>query len=282
MIDALAPDALAITPGNGLTAVGWEGGPFTNSSLVVAGMTAHIDVPCLPTLNPAGAFTVEFWSKPNQSPHDYFCPVSSVDDTQNGGSSRCGWVIYEAAGSEWVFRLGNGDGYVLELVGGLPMTVNLGSLSSAADGTYLPGTTPGVAGVAGAGFGTSNLACAFGADSAIDVPGTAVAFTGPLTLSAWVKSPGPVAGTESVVNLGAGAYALTIDSGGYRHFVDGTQDFGTLAATNGVTDGDWHNLIALTWTPLGTSFTATTNSVNVQDTLTSGQRFYRLGILPGE
>jgi hypothetical protein len=42
------------------------------------------------------------------------------------------------------------------------------------------------------------------------------------------------------------------------------------------------NLIAPTWTPLGTSFTATTNSVSVEDTLTSGQRFYRLGILPGE
>jgi hypothetical protein len=40
------------------------------------------------------------------------------------------------------------------------------------------------------------------------------------------------------------------------------------------------NLMAPTWTPLGASFKATTNSVSVQDTLSGGQRFYRLGLLP--
>jgi len=337
---------------------------FTNSSLVVAGAGAHIDVPYLPALNPAGPFTVEFWAKPNQSPNDYFCPVSSVDDTQNGASSRYGWVFYEAAGNQWTFRLGNDSGYVAELVGGtvaaqawqhivgvydgtyatlyvngtavagptdatgfepnanslvtlrlggtsfgnrtfdgwvdevamytnalsaatiqahyqaatdnnagygaqilasqpagywrldepaysavdaaaLPMAVNQGSLSSAADGTYLPGTTPGVGGVPTAGFGTSNLACLFGADSCIDVPGTAVSFTGALTVSAWVNCPAPTAGTESVLSLGAGAYALTIDAQGYPHFVDGVQDFGSLAATTAVTDGRWHQLVGV-------------------------------------
>src|SRR5208282_4354627 len=69
-------------------------------------------------LNPNGPFTVEFWANPNQAPNDFFCPVSSLDDSENNNNARLGWVFYEASGSIWAFRMGNNSGYVAELTGG--------------------------------------------------------------------------------------------------------------------------------------------------------------------
>ena len=91
---------------------------FSNPTLDVAAFTTRIEVNYVNALNPAGAFTVEFWANPNQSPNDYFCPVSSIDDNENDGNSREGWIFYEASGNQWVFRLGNASGYIAEPTGG--------------------------------------------------------------------------------------------------------------------------------------------------------------------
>jgi hypothetical protein len=91
-------------------------------------------------------------------------------------------------------------------------------------------------------FGSSNLACAFDANSYIDVNGEWLGFTGPLTMSAWVEA-GPVAGqAESVASMGGGSYELTLDGGGHPCFVDGPQPFVNLAGPNPVDDGQWHQL----------------------------------------
>jgi len=318
-------------------------------------------VPFNASLNPAGPFTVEFWARPNQSPNDFFCPLSSIDDTEYNGVGREGWVFYEASGNEWSFRAGGTNGYAAVLTGGtvqvqawqfvagvydganaslyvngamvagpttasgffpntntlftlrmggtsfgnrtfdgavdevavftnalsaatiqahyqaattnnahygtqilaahpagywhldepayaavpvssLPSAVNFGSLGAAANGTYFPGTAPGVTGVPGTGFGSPNTACAFSASSYIDVPGEALSFTGAVTISAWVLCPAATGQTESVASLGAGSYELTLDGQGFPHFVDGSEAFGTLAGADPVTDGKWHQL----------------------------------------
>jgi len=337
---------------------------FRNPNLIVAAAGPHIDVSFNPRLNPAGPFTVEFWAKPGQSPNDFFCPLSSIDDTEYSGASREGWVFYETSANQWTFRLGGTNGYVAISSGGivqtqvwqnvagrydgtnatlyvngaavsgpiaaaryfpntnalftlriggtsfgnrtfdgwvdevavytnalsaatlqahyqaatnnkinygtqilasnpagywrldepaytavspssLPVAVNSGSLSSAANGIYFPGTTPGVPGVFGVGFGSSNNACAFSANSYVDVPGPPLSFTAAMTLSAWVNCAVTPDLTESVASLGAGSYALTIDAQGYPHFVDGAQTFGALAGASPITDGRWHNLVGV-------------------------------------
>ena len=127
----------------------------------------------------------------------------------------------------------------------MPAAFNLGSLSSLANGVYEPGAIPGVAGVPGAGFGPTNLACAFNDSSCIDVPGSSLQFTGPLSLIAWVKSPPGSDLTQSVASLGTNACRLTLDPAGYPHFSDGMQSFGDLIAAIQVNDNQWHQLAGI-------------------------------------
>jgi hypothetical protein len=334
---------------------------FSNPSLDVTYLGSYVAVPWNPILNPPGPFTVEFWVKPNQNTSDYFCPVSSIDASQNAAGSRFGWVFYEGPGNQWVFRMGNFNGYVAELTGGttqtnvwqhvagvydganvtlyvngspvagpapvsgygpntnataalcigatsfgnrtfdgsvdelavyasalsaftiaahcqaaftnnqhydtqilanhpvgywnldepsyttppassLPGAFNLGSLSSAANGIFEPGSVPGVTGVQGVGFGPANWACAFQASSYIDVPGSSFQFSGPLTLIAWVKSPPGLGATQSLVSQGTNSCRLTMDASGHPHFADAMQSFGDLVAPNAINDNQWHLL----------------------------------------
>jgi len=53
--------------------------------------------------------------------------------------------------------------------GPLPVAVNFGTLAPNGNGTYEPGSMPGVPGVPKAGFGPTNFACTFGGTSYIDV-----------------------------------------------------------------------------------------------------------------
>jgi Concanavalin A-like lectin/glucanases superfamily/Pro-kumamolisin, activation domain len=108
---------------------------FSNPGLVVTYLGSYIDVPYNPLLNPSGPFTVEYWAKPNQTPTDFFCPVSSIDDSENGNAARFGWVFYEATGNQWVFRLGNSSGYVAVLAGGTVETNVWQHVAGVYDGT---------------------------------------------------------------------------------------------------------------------------------------------------
>ena len=132
--------------------------------------------------------------------------------------------------------------YTLPAAASLPAAINSGSLSYEANGAYNPGSVPGVSGVPGAGFGAVNLACGFSANSSIDVPGAWLDFTGPLTLSAWIKTPGAAGQPQSVASGGTGSFVLTLDALGRPHFNDGAQTFGDLVGPNAVTDDQWHHL----------------------------------------
>ncbi len=129
--------------------------------------------------------------------------------------------------------------------GTLPTAFNSGSLSYLSDGSYQPGSIPGVLGVTNAGFGSSNLACAFPASTYIDVPGTWIGFSGTLTLSTWAKARPSAGQVQSMVSMGSGLYELTLDGQGYPHFADGVQPFGDLVGTNRMDDGYWHHLVGI-------------------------------------
>jgi hypothetical protein len=124
----------------------------------------------------------------------------------------------------------------------LPVALNIGSLSAAANGIYEPGCLPGVPGVPDAGLGVNNYACQFNGTGWIDIPATCVGFTGALTLSAWVKA-NPASGYfETIVGKGVGSYELALDGAGLPHFSDGIQPVGDLVGPSRVDDGQWHQL----------------------------------------
>lgn len=346
--------------GQGLPGVVGLCASFSNPSLDVTYFGSYVAVPYNATLNPPGPFTVEFWANPIQSVSDYFCPVSSVDISENSGNSRCGYLFYQGPGSQWVFRVGNINGYVANIAGGmvqtnawqhiagvydgtnvmlyvngalvagpapatgyspntnsltqfrigatsfgnrtfdgsvdelavytnalgastiaahyqaastnngnydaqvleaqpvgywnldepayivpsaLPTAFNLGTLSVLANGVFEPGSVTGAAGVPGDGFQASNKACAFQANSDIDVPGASLQFSGPITLVAWIKAPSSPGHFQSIASLGTNAYCLTLDGLGYPHFSDGLQPFGDLIGPKSLTDGQWHQLV---------------------------------------
>ena len=335
---------------------------FSNPDLTDHYLGSHVVIAHNPALNPDGPFSVEFWAKPNQYAPGFACAIASLDLSQNGGESRLGWIFYEGMTNHWLFRVGNANGYVMELSGGsvltntwqqvagiydgtnislyqngalvagpeaadgyspntnattplcigtssigtftfdgsldevavftnalsrstlsahyhaattnnagygnqilaeqpvgywrfdnptntapaantLPPAFNLGSLSHLCDGTYQPGTIPGVTGITNPSFGSANLACSFCADSYIGVPGTWLGFTGPITMTAWLKTP-PLSGqSQSAASLGAQLYRLTVDDAGYPHFSDGIQSTGDLVGPNPVDDNQWHQLV---------------------------------------
>jgi hypothetical protein len=121
--------------------------------------------------------------------------------------------------------------------------INSGSIAPNANGTYEPGTLPGVAGVPRSAFGSGNTACQFNGGE-IDVAPQFVSLNGPITISAWIKMNLP-AGTESIVDKGSGSYRLTVDTSGHPHFDDGNQTAGSIAGSGSVADGQWHQLAAI-------------------------------------
>jgi hypothetical protein len=127
----------------------------------------------------------------------------------------------------------------------LPVAVNLGYLGSGANGTYQPGSHPGVPGVPAPGFGAGNTACGFSGAGDVEVGGWAPDFTGPLSLVLWVK-PAPADGYAHTI-AGKGAYSclVSIDGSGYPHFSDGFQPLGDLIGPARIDDGGWHQLAGI-------------------------------------
>jgi len=92
---------------------------FPNSGWVLDNPSTYVEVPYTAALNPAGAFSIEFWSKISSIPADLFSPLAALD--LNAG--RSGFLFYLNGGSGWQFRLGNAGGaYVANVAGGTTTT----------------------------------------------------------------------------------------------------------------------------------------------------------------
>lgn len=88
---------------------------FKNDGYTVGYCGSKIDVPFNPALNPKGSFTVEFWAKPSALMTDLFCPLSALN---GDGGVRDGWLFYQTANAQWLFRIGGGSGYAGLVQGG--------------------------------------------------------------------------------------------------------------------------------------------------------------------
>ena len=78
--------------------------PDTATLFKQSGVAAS--VPYTPTLNPTGAFSVEFWAKPNVSGN----ASRAIVGTQNRNTGRAGYAIYQGFnGAWWEAHLGTGE-----------------------------------------------------------------------------------------------------------------------------------------------------------------------------
>ncbi|HTV41750.1 MAG TPA: DUF2341 domain-containing protein [Candidatus Sulfotelmatobacter sp.] len=165
------------------------------------------------------------------------------------------------------FRLNDGEsqtsaGYPSSL---FPVATNYGTLGSAADGVYQPGTTPGVPGPSYAGFGANSKGVAInGWFGAVDVGNSnlpsALNPTGatPLTVVSWFQgAPADNPGRfQEIVGHSDSSYRLSLGQNtpvGELHFNPGPGpelQAGSAAQviTNGfaVNDGNWHMVAGVT------------------------------------
>lgn len=143
-------------------------------------------------------------------------------------------------------------------IAGLPVANNYGSLGAAANGFYLPGATPGVAGPSFSGFGSGTAVALNGFNSGVDVGSGALPSQlnptnfQPMTVTAWFKgNPADCFGRFQII---AGhsdlSWRLALDNtSGGNHFNPGNGpelQFLNIhdALLNGgyVNDGNWHFL----------------------------------------
>lgn len=103
------PGALA---GSSDPAVTLTGGIFPGSTGGAVGAVAKIMVPYTAALNPAGAWTAEFWAKPNTLSGTQNVLDSMTAGNNNGGTlggnDRSGWHIRQN-GAAWEVRFGIND-----------------------------------------------------------------------------------------------------------------------------------------------------------------------------
>jgi hypothetical protein len=126
--------------------------------------------------------------------------------------------------------------------GPLPAAVSSGFWGSAGNGTYQPGSLPGVPGVPSPAFGANNTACLMNGSGYIDLPGWVVNFTGPLSVVLWTKAKPANGEMQTIASKGAGSYHLLLDGSGYPHFAAGAQPAGDLVGPTRIDDGYWHQL----------------------------------------
>jgi hypothetical protein len=140
--------------------------------------------------------------------------------------------------------------------GTYPTANNYGSLAAAANGNYLPGATPGVAGPAYSGFGSPSYAVALnGFNAGVDVGGGSLPSalnptnSQPVTVAAWFKgNPSDCVGRfQTIVGHSDSSWRLNLDLNAGVQFNPGNGPLLQFANVtdellNGmfVNDGNWH------------------------------------------
>ena len=127
----------------------------------------------------------------------------------------------------------------------LPVAANIGSLGSFANGSYEPGSVPGMAGIPSLAFGQNNGACLLENFGYLDMAAWALDSSGPLSLALWVKASPSTGLPQNLATRGIGSCRLVLDGSGYPHFTDGEQPFGELVGPGRIDDATWHQLIGV-------------------------------------
>ena len=137
-----------------------------------------------------------------------------------------------------------------------PVAANVGSLGASANGYYLPGTTPGVAGPTNVGFGVTSSAVALnGFNSGVDIGGGNLPSQlnptngQPMTITAWFKgNPADAVGRfQTIVGHSDSSWRLSMDTIGGERFNPGNGPELQFANVNEevasgmfLNDGNWH------------------------------------------
>ena len=150
-----------------------------------------------------------------------------------------------------VFLRMNEPAYVAPNPATFPVANNLGSMGSAGNGLYQPGTTPGIAGPAVAGFGAQSHAVQMnGLDASVDVggggflSGTALDPVGnsAFTVVAWFRgNPADCFGRfQTILGRGDNAWRFSLDNGGAVHWNPGAGP--EINTAQNLDDGAWHQI----------------------------------------
>ena len=137
--------------------------------------------------------------------------------------------------------------------GSYAVAINYGTTSSAANGAYQPGTTPGIAGPPFTGFGAQNYACAFngvnafvncGSDTSLLPTGSGT--NSPISVVAWFKCNPADFRFQGVLGHGDTAWRIGLNGNSANGNVGWNPGFGSdLSGTINVNDGKWHCVAAV-------------------------------------
>lgn len=172
-------------------------------------------------------------------------PAEILSHYQNGTNTAPATPYQQLvqAKSPAVYLRFNEPAYTAPDPGTYPLAVNLGSLSTDADGHYQPGSTPGLPGVPYTGIAGSNRATGFGPEAGgyIDM-GTSPSldFTGPFTIVTWFKTAPTDSRFQSFIGKGDGSWRAGIDGDGFARFAFGSNPDAT--GTANLNDAKWHQL----------------------------------------
>jgi hypothetical protein len=237
----------------------------TNAYLYTNGVLAGQQVPAGYVPNKLGAFTIgarsdEGFLFPGSEDEValYTNALSAAEILAhyragtNAASTPSSYPTLVLAGNPLLYYRLDEPPYTQPDPGTLPVATNLGTLGSAANGSYIPGTTPGEAGPSFLGLGgTNNLACLFNGASGYVAAGDLGAVPQTLSVMCWFKA--------NVLERNRG-YTLLLAKGDTSYDVqrgDPTLDivqFDTIRTAGGadslfgtvdISDGRWHHLAAV-------------------------------------
>ncbi len=108
------------------------------------------------------------------------------------------------------------------------------------NGNYVGGVVNKAAGAPNPGMGSPNYAVSLNGVSAyIDIPGSSLNFTGPMSMLAWIKTSGG-GNFQTVAGKGDSSYRLDVDTSHKPHFADGGN--GDVVGPSSVANSTWHQL----------------------------------------
>jgi hypothetical protein len=125
----------------------------------------------------------------------------------------------------------------------LPIAINIGLVTTNANGQFEFGGLPGAPGVPYSGFGVNNFGLGLdGISGYVDIPRSGLPLDiGPITITTWVQA-GPADGLfHTIVGRGDTSYRLDMDWTGFPRFADG-QANPDVVGSNPIDDGQWHFL----------------------------------------
>ena len=155
---SLGPNGAGVISGTVTTGIAgpvpadFAGLEATNTAARFNGSNARVDVAFNSSLNPSGAFTVEFWAWPRSTGVSQ-SQVSSINWNTGSTAPRGGYIFYQNTANQWQFRLSSASAFIATAAGGTINTAGWQHVVGVYDGAnarlYVNGTQVATAAVSG-------------------------------------------------------------------------------------------------------------------------------------